>query len=110
MIGLVLLALGAVCLWAAFTGRAENVLSALKMNLPTIGAGNAIVSGTNDGNGTASSGGSSSGGGASDIGSHSALSDGGLSYIINKAYEDMTQDEKHDANNYAHNQENFGSG
>jgi hypothetical protein len=105
MIGLALLALGAVALWAAFTGRANNVLTALKMQLPQLGEGNRIVNGTTGGGGGGSSGGSSS-----DIGTHSALTDGGLAYTIEKAYGDMTDDEKHDANNYAHNQENFGSG
>ena len=104
MIGLALLALGAVALWAAFTGRAESVLSALAMQLPAIGAGNRIVSGTTDG-ALASSSSSSS-----DSGEHSALTDGGLVYTIKKAYADMTDDEQHDANNYAHNQENLGSG
>lgn len=107
MIGLLLLAFGAVALWAAFTGRATNVLSALKMNLPTVGAGNAIVSGTS---GDASGSGGSSSGAGSDSGEHSALTDGGLTYIIKKSYGDMTDGEKHDANNYAHNQDNMGSG
>jgi hypothetical protein len=106
VIGLALLALGAVALWAAFTGRAEAVLTALKMDLPTIGAGNAIVSGNTGSDGSSSSGGSSS---AGDIGSHSALTDGGLTYIISKSYADMTQNEKHDANNFAHQQTNLGS-
>jgi hypothetical protein len=114
MIGLLLLAFGAVALWAAFTGRATNVLSALKMSLPTVGEGNAIVSGTS---GDASGSGSGPGGSndaaraaAADSGEHSALTDGGLSYIIKKSYGDMTDGEKHDANNYAHNQANMGSG
>jgi hypothetical protein len=108
VIGLALLALGAVALWAALTGRATNVLAALKMDLPKLGAGNAIVSGTSGGGGGGGSGGSSTT--SSDIGSHSALTDGGLSYVINKSYGDMTDAEKHDANNYAHNQANLGSG
>lgn len=106
MIGLLLIAGGAVFLWAAFTGRATNVLSALKMELPAVGAGNPIVTGGSGGGG--SSGGSSSGSSA-DIGVHSALTDGGLAYSIEKAYADMTDSEKHDANNYAHNADNFGS-
>lgn len=107
MIGLALLALGAVALWAAFTGRANNVLAALKIQLPQANEGNAIVSGTNGGGG--GSGGSSSSG-STDSGEHSALTDGGLTYIIKKAYGDMTDAEKHDANNFAHNQQNLGSG
>ena len=110
MLGLALLAIGAVLLWAAFTGRAEGVLSALKMNLPQVGEGNAIVDVTNGDSGSDTSGEPSSDDSGSDIGSHSALTDGGLAYIIDKAYKDMTEQEKHDANNYAHNQENFGSG
>lgn len=102
MLGLILLAGGAVLLWAAFTGRATNVLAALKMDLPAIGAGNAIVSGTTPGA-------SSSGGSSSDSGSHAGLTDGGLSYTIAKAYADMTDQEKHDANNFAHQQNNLGS-
>jgi hypothetical protein len=107
MIGLLLIAGGAVFLWAAFTGRATNVLSALKMDLPAVGAGNAIVNpgGSGGSGGTGSSGSGSS----SDSGSHSALSDGGLSYVINKAYADMTQAEKHDANNFANQVGNLGS-
>jgi hypothetical protein len=108
VLGLALLAIGAVALWAAFTGRATNVLAALKMDLPKIGAGNAIVTppsesgpgGTNDAARAA----------ASDIGTHTALTDGGLAYAINKAYANMTDQEKHDANNFAHNQSNLASG
>lgn len=114
MIGLLLLAFGAVALWAAFTGRATNVLAALKMDLPTVGAGNAIVpSGTT---GDASGSGSGPGGSndaaraaAADIGSHTALTDGGLSYVISKTYGNMTDSEKHDANNAAHQSANMGS-
>lgn len=104
MIGLALLGLGAVCIWAALTGRANNVLSALKTQLPTLGEGNAIVT-PKDGGSSGSGGGSSS----ADIGSHTALTDGGLVYTISKAYADMTDQEKHDANNYAHQQDNLGS-
>jgi hypothetical protein len=114
MIGLALLALGAVAMWAAFTGRATNVLAALKIQLPTVGAGNAIVSGTTGGSGSSGSGpggtNDAARAAAADIGSHSALTDGGLSYVINKSYGNMTDSEKHDANNYAHNQDNLGSG
>jgi hypothetical protein len=106
VIGLLLLAFGAVALWAAFTGRATNVLSALKMDLPSIGQGNAIVSGTTGSGGGGSGGGSSS----SDSGEHSAMTDGGLVYSIKKSYGDMTDGEKHDANNFAHNQDALGSG
>jgi hypothetical protein len=111
VIGLALLAVGAVLLWAALTGRAENVLTALKMDLPTIGAGNYIVGGTSGGGGSGSSGGSPSGGGGSgsDIGTHDALTDGGLAYVINKTYGNMTDQEKHDANNAAHQNSNLGS-
>jgi hypothetical protein len=106
MIGLLLLAGGAIFVWAAFTGRATNVLSALKMDLPAVGAGNTIVPNPSSSSGGSGSSGSGS---SSDSGMHSALTDGGLSYTIDKAYADMTQSEKHDANNFAHNASNLGS-
>jgi hypothetical protein len=106
MLGLLLLAGGAVFVWAAFTGRATNVLSALKMDLPTIGAGNTIVPNPPASGGSGSSGSSS---GSADIGMHSALTDGGLSYTIDSTYANMTDAEKHDANNFAHNMSNLGS-
>jgi hypothetical protein len=114
MLGLVLLALGAVALWAAFTGRATAVLTALKMDLPQVGQGNAIVSGTTGSDGS-STGSDSSGStttadsDTADSGQHSAMTDGGLVYIINSTYADMTDSEKHDANNYANQVGNLGS-
>lgn len=79
------------------------------MDLPTIGQGNAIVSGTT-GSGGGGSGSGSSSSGSGDIGSHSAMTDGGLVYTIPKSYGSMTDGEKHDANNFAHNQSALGSG
>jgi len=108
MIGLALLAVGAVCLWAAFTGRATNVLAALKMQLPTVGAGNTIVPTPTTGNSDGSSSPTDTSS-STDIGSHSAMTAGGLVYVINKAYADMTDSEKADANNYAHQINNLGS-
>lgn len=105
MIGFLLLAAGAVFLWAAFTGRADRVLTALKMDLPTIGAGNAIRPNPPESSSSSPSGSSGTG----DTGTHSALTDGGLAYIIDKAYADMTDQEKHDANNFANQIGNLGS-
>lgn len=103
MLGLALIAIGAVCLWAALTGRANNVLSALKMQLPVVGEGNAIETPSTGGGDSMPS---ASGG---DVGQHSAMTSGGLVYVINKAYSDMTDAEKGDANNYAHQVGNLGS-
>lgn len=77
------------------------------MSLPTIGAGNAIVTPGDGSSSGSSSGGSSESSG--DSGQHMGLTDGGLAYIITKPYADMTDAEKHDANNYAHNNDNLAS-
>jgi hypothetical protein len=98
VLAIALIGFGAVLLWAAFTGRGAAVIDALKMDLPNAG--------------TTSPGGAASGGGSGgktgdntgvDSGTHQGMTDTGDVYTIAKTYADMTDQEKHDANNFAHN-------
>ena len=102
MLALALLGFGALLLWAAFTGRGANVIGALNMNLPGV---------SKQTGGASSDGTSGSGGGgqnALDSGTHQGMTSTGDVYTINKSYGDMTDQEKDDANNYAHNIGNMG--
>lgn len=113
MLGIALLAMGAVLLWAAFTKRGDAIIDALKMNLPAgidfdprdLGLG-----GGGGGSGGGGGGKSGGGGGGTDSGSHMGIDANGNVYEIPKNYGDMSDQEKDDANDYAHNIGNLGSG
>lgn len=105
MLGLALVAIGGVLLWAAFTGRADRVIHALNMNLP---AGDASAPGAP---GSANSGGSGGAthGNAADSGTHAGLDANGNVIQINKPYALMTPSEKDAANKFAIHIGNVGS-
>lgn len=96
MLGYGVLAFGLIMLWIAATGKGEKFLTALKVQLPSAGSGNTIVP-------TPATGGSlTSGGGATlDSGSHMGIDANGDIVSINKAYNDMTNEEKDAANAFA---------
>ena len=110
MLGLALLAVGAVCVWAAFTKRGDAVAKALQMNLPAAQKFDPTLPSTPLQPGTGSGKGSSSGSASGDSGSHMGIDANGNVYTIAKPYGSMSDQEKDDANKYAHQVGNVGSG
>lgn len=99
MIGLAILAFGAVLLWAAFTKRGDAVLNALGVSLPAPDPPQQSIA---DAGGGSGGGGGSHSGGNPDSGSHAGLLPDGTIINIDKPYADMTDAEKDAANDYAH--------
>lgn len=112
MIGIALLGMGALLLWAAVTGRADAVMEALRLDLR---APDLTLPDWLGGGGTGSGGGGSGstgggGGGGQDSGSHQGIDSSGNVITIDKNYGDMSDAEKDAANKYAHEIGNLGSG
>lgn len=105
MIGLAMLAIGAVLLWAAFTKRGDAIANALQLDLQKT-KGDA-PSTTKSGGGSAASGGSSKVG--VDAGSHMGLDASGSAFVIDKPYGSMSESEKDAANRFAKQIGNLGS-
>jgi hypothetical protein len=106
MLGIALIAVGAILLWAAFTGRGGAVLNALNMNLPA--AGNTASTGSASGGGGGGGGGSGGSGTTADSGTHQGIDATGNVYTISSSYGSMTDTQKDDANRYAHTIGNVG--
>jgi hypothetical protein len=100
MLGIALIGIGALFLWAAFTGRADAVMNALQMDLPKAGT-NPSAGGGGGGGGGGSGGGGGGGGSSTDIGTHQAMDATGNVYTINSTYGAMSDTQKGDANRFA---------
>jgi len=98
MLGYAVIGAGALLIWIAATGKANVFLTALKVQLPTAGAGNTIVQ-TPDKPGSISSGGGATIG---DSGSHMGIDADGNIITIDKPIANMTDEEKDAANAFAH--------
>lgn len=101
MLGLALLALGILLLWAAFTGRGDAIINALNMDLPSAGANPSSGGGGGGGGGGSGGGGSSSS--STDIGTHQAETATGDVYTVNSTYGSATPQQQDDMNRFAHN-------
>lgn len=98
MLALALLAFGALLLWAALTGRGNAIVNALNISLPRIaGSGGGTDQPPSEGNKIVPNPPEN----GADSGEHQAISADGIIYTIKKAYGDMTDGEKDDANRYA---------
>jgi len=107
VIGFVLMAVGGLLLYGAFTQRGDAILAALNINLPAQATQN--QSGLGGSSSGSSAGGSSSSSSSTDSGTHQAMDAQGNVYTINSAYGDMTDAQKGDANRYANTVGNFAS-
>lgn len=99
MLGLALLALGMLLLWAAFTGRGDAIINALNMDLPSAGANPSSASSGGKSSGSSSSSSSSS----TDIGTHQAETANGDVYTVNSTYGSATAQQQDDMNRFANN-------
>src|SRR5437868_11853037 len=104
MIGLALLGIGAVLLWAALTGRADRVLTALSMSVPA--AVDKLTPPTTAGDNLPKT--TASGSSGTDSGSHMGIDPNGNIIVINKDYGSMSAAEKDAANAFAHKIGNIG--
>lgn len=106
MLGLALLGIGSVLLWAAFTKRGDAVLAALNVDLPSAITYTPPTIQSSNGGGESSTIHAAN---QTDSGSHMGLDSSGNVVTIDKTYGDMSDAEKDAANAYAHAIGNFGS-
>jgi hypothetical protein len=98
MLALALLAFGALLLWAALTGRGDAIVNALNISLPRVAGSGGSGAPPSEGNRIVPNPPESD----DDPGEHQGISADGVIYTIKKAYKNMTDGEKDDANRYAH--------